>query len=139
MSIEEVTLHKELIRCMRARTGGARHLAVLQDFNRLYQHPFLLKSDAEESSPSDLVAGSSKIRAIVDVLHQVRGSGEKAIVFTRHRAMQSILAKVLQAEFNIPIRIINGLTQRASVTTSLRPISSRKAILEEFGHVRAST
>jgi SNF2 family DNA or RNA helicase len=46
--------------------------------------------------------------------------------------MQSILAKTLQAEFGIPIRIINGLTQRATVSTSLRPASSRKAILEEF-------
>jgi SNF2 family DNA or RNA helicase len=132
MSVEEVALHKELIRCMRSREGRSRHLAVLQDFSRLYQHPFLLKSDAEEASASELVAGSSKLRAVFDVLHQVRAKQEKAIIFTRIRAMQSILAKTLQAEFGIPIRIINGLTQRATVSTSLRPASSRKAILEEF-------
>jgi SNF2 family DNA or RNA helicase len=46
--------------------------------------------------------------------------------------MQSLLAKVLQAEFGIPIRIINGLTQRAEIGSSLRPLTSRKAILDEF-------
>jgi hypothetical protein len=132
MSADEVALHKELIRCMRSREGKSRHLAVLQDFSRLYQHPFLLKSDAEESSATELIAGSSKLQAVIEVLHQVRSKREKAIIFTRHRAMQSILAKTLQAEFDIPIRIINGLTQRATVNTSLRPASSRKAILEEF-------
>jgi SNF2 family DNA or RNA helicase len=132
MSAEEVAFHKELIRCMRTRGGKSRHLAVLQDFSRLYQHPFLLKSDAEEASASELVAGSSKLQAVLDILHQVRAKREKAIIFTRHRAMQSILAKALQAEFDIPIRIINGLTQRATVSTSLRPTSSRKAILDEF-------
>ena len=35
-------LHKELIRYMRTRSGKLRHLAVLQDFTRLYQHPALL-------------------------------------------------------------------------------------------------
>jgi SNF2 family DNA or RNA helicase len=132
MSAEEVGLHRELIRCMRTREGKSRHLAVLQDFSRLYQHPFLLKSDAEEASTSELIDGSSKLRTVLDVLHQIRAKREKAIIFTRHRAMQSILAKTLQAEFDIPIRIINGLTQRATVSTSLRPVSSRKAILEEF-------
>jgi SNF2 family DNA or RNA helicase len=132
MSAEEVALHKELIRCMRTREGKSHHLAVLQDFSRLYQHPFLLKTDAEEASASALVAGSSKLQAVINILHQVRAQREKAIIFTRHRAMQSILAKALQAEFDITIRIINGLTQRATVSTSLRPASNRKAILEEF-------
>jgi SNF2 family DNA or RNA helicase len=132
MSAEEVGLHKELIRCMRSREGKSRHLAVLQDFSRLYQHPFLLKSDAEEAPVPELVSGSSKLRAVIEALHQIRSKREKAIIFTRHRTMQSILAKTLQAEFDIPIRIVNGLTQRATVSTSLRPASSRKAILDEF-------
>jgi len=132
MSAEEVSLHKDLIRCMRIREGKSRHLAVLQDFSRLYQHPFLLKNDAEEASTTGLVAGSSKLQAVIGVLHRIRATREKAIIFTRHRAMQSILAKVLQAEFDMPIRIVNGLTQRATVGTSLRATSSRKAILEEF-------
>jgi hypothetical protein len=132
MSAEEIACHKELIRRMKGRDGRSRHLAALQDFSRLYQHPFLLKSEAEEASPQELIAGSSKLQAVLDVLHRIRAKGEKAIIFTRHRAMQSILAKVLQTEFGIPIRIINGLTQRATVSTSLLPASSRKDILEEF-------
>jgi hypothetical protein len=123
MSADEVSLHKELIRCIRTREANSRHLAVLQDFSRLYQHPFLLKSDAEKAAASELIKGSSKLKAVVEVLHQIRAKREKAIIFTRHRAMQSILAKTLQAEFEIPIRIINALTQRATVTTSLLPMS----------------
>jgi hypothetical protein len=132
MSAREVDLHRQLIRCMRTRTGKSHHLAVLHDFNRLYQHPALLGSDAEDEGAADLLAGSSKLRSVIDVVHGIKQKREKAIIFTRHRAMQSVLAKVLQAEFGIPIRIINGLTQRSQLGMALKSASSRKAILEEF-------
>jgi SNF2 family DNA or RNA helicase len=79
------------------------------------------------------LAESSKLRAVVNVLHSIRGQREKAIIFTRHRAMQSILAKVLQEEFGIPIRIINGLTKHSAMGLSgLKGASSRAALLSEF-------
>lgn len=133
MSQDEVERHRQLVRCIRTHTGKSRHLAVLHDFTRLYQHPALLaREDAEDLEASELIAQSSKLRGVLGVLHEIRGRREKAIIFTRHRAMQSILAKVLQAEFSIPIRIINGLTYRSPGGTTIRGASSRAAILEQF-------
>ena len=47
--------------------------------------------------------------------------------------MQAILAKVLEAEFNIPVRIINGDTKARSAG-SLNPLGqkTRNAILQDF-------
>jgi SNF2 family DNA or RNA helicase len=132
MSNQELELHRTLVRNMCSDSGKMRHLAALHDFSHLYQHPALLSSEPEEMSAAALLAGSSKLRSVVDTLHEIRQRREKAIIFTRHRAMQSILAKVLQNEFGIPIRIINGLTQRSQGGTGFKSANTRKAILDEF-------
>jgi superfamily II DNA or RNA helicase len=132
MSDQELELHRTLVRNMRGDSGKMRHLAALHDFSHLYQHPALLGSESEETNAADLLAGSSKLRSVLDTLHEIRQRREKAIIFTRHRAMQSILAKVLQNEFGIPIRIVNGLTQRSQGGTGFKSAATRKAILDEF-------
>jgi len=71
----------------------------------------MLNENAEDLSVSDLVSQSSKLRVLLAKLHEIRGRGEKVIVFARIRTMQGILAKVLEAEFHLPVRIINGETK----------------------------
>ena len=53
-------------------------------------------------------------------LHEIRGRREKVIIFARLRSMQAILAKVLQAEFQLPVRIINGETKIMRAAGSLK-------------------
>jgi hypothetical protein len=71
----------------------------------------MLTENAEDLSVSDLVSQSSKLRVLLAKLHEIRTRRAKVIVFARLRTMQGILAKVLQAEFEIPDRIINGETK----------------------------
>jgi SNF2 family DNA or RNA helicase len=66
-------------------------------------------------------------------LHEIRARREKVIVFARLRTMQGILAKVLQAEFQLPVRIVNGETKlRAAGSLNVSGLKTRNAILQDF-------
>jgi SNF2 family DNA or RNA helicase len=111
MSDREVAAHQALRDEAKAGDGSPGLLAALHRFALLYQHPALLSQNAEDLSASDLILQSTKLQALIATLHAVRGKREKAIVFARHRAMQSMLQKVLEAEFGIRVGIINGDTK----------------------------
>jgi hypothetical protein len=70
----------------------------------------LLTDCAEDLSADELVHQSPKLQVMIAKLHEIRGRREKVIIFARLKTMQAILAKVLQAEFQLPGRIINGET-----------------------------
>jgi superfamily II DNA or RNA helicase len=131
MSADEVTKHQSLTEGLGAAPRSKGKLDLLQRFARLYQHPLLLDGDGDDFSVQELKAQSSKLRAVLSVLHRIRHLGEKAILFARHKDMQRILARVLTAEFGKPVRIVNGDTPRA---TSLRKVGveTRSGILGDF-------
>jgi SNF2 family DNA or RNA helicase len=113
-------------------TGQRKNkLSLLHQFGRLYQHPLLLTSSGDEHSVQELKAASSKLQAILEVLHLVRKRGEKAILFARHKDVQRMLARVLSEEFKRPVRILNGDTPRLG---SAREVGAegRSQILENF-------
>jgi SNF2 family DNA or RNA helicase len=132
MSPTEIELHQGLLRELGRGNNRASFLAVLHRFAQLYQHPAMLTGDAEALSPQELLAQSSKLREVVQKLHEIRGSREKVIIFARHRAMQGILAKVLQFEFGIPVRIINGETKMKAGSLRGQGARTRAGILREF-------
>lgn len=132
MSETEVHAHQNLLRELRAEESPTRFLAVLHRFAQLYQHPALLTGDAEDRSVSELVDQSSKLRSLLATLHTIRARREKVIIFARHRAMQGILAKVLQEEFQLPARIINGETKLRAGYLRTNGVKTRNAILADF-------
>ena len=132
MSEEEIVGHQALLRGLAADSGATRFLSALHRFAQLYQHPALLADDPEDRSAADLIGQSSKLRAVIEMLHRIRGKREKAIVFARHRAMQGILAKVLQEEFQLPVRIINGETKSRGGSLKASGVKTRSAILNDF-------
>jgi len=132
MSEEEIAAHQALLRDLTAEGRPTRFLSALHRFAQLYQHLALLAADAEDRSAADLIAQSSKLRALIGTLHRIREKREKAIVFARHRAMQGILAKVLQEEFQLPVRIINGETKLRSGSLRGSGVKTRNAILHDF-------
>lgn len=132
MSPAEIKIHKLILKGLERGTEGSSFLMMLHQFAQLSQHPVLLTEGGEDASAEELLAGSSKLRATVQSLHVIRGKQEKAIVFARDRAMQSILAKVLSAEFRLPIRIINGDTKRRANSFRIQGAKTRNQTLEEF-------
>jgi hypothetical protein len=132
MSDAEVAAHQSFLADLRRDDRPSRYFAILQKFSQLYQHPALLKENAEDWDAPELVRQSSKMRALLTKLHEIRGRREKAIIFVRLRTMQALLSKVLQAEFRIPVRIINGETKLRGMGMSLSGSRTRNAILQEF-------
>lgn len=130
MSPDEINRHQDLITALRATRNRMTHLAVLQRLAQLYQHPALFRGDAEDLGTDQLTAESPKLRLVCEELHRIRAIGQKAIVFARHRVMQSILARTFEAEFRIPVRIINGLTKSTAAVSSNS--LKRSATLDEF-------
>jgi hypothetical protein len=133
MSDAEIAGHRSLLSKLKSDGRQSRFLSALQGFVTLYQHPALLTDNAEDLSASELVSQSSKLRVLIAKLHEIRGKREKVIIFARLRTMQGILAKVLQAEFQLPVRIINGETKlRGSSSLNKAGLKTRNAILHDF-------
>lgn len=131
MSEAEVTKHLSLVEGLSNATASKGKLDLLHKFARLYQHPLLLDGDGDNSTAEELKAGSSKLREVLRVLHEIRRKGEKAIVFARHKDMQRVLARVFSSDFGRAVRVVNGDTPRAG---SLRKagVETRSGILQDF-------
>ncbi len=130
MSSFEVACHQELRIEMRTTTRTEGKLGLLQKFARLYQHPALLRY-SDECSVDELLAQSSKLSQLINILEVIQSQKEKAIIFCRHKDMQRILARVLSAKFRRSIRIINGDTARIAPTRKVN-VETRNGILKEF-------
>jgi SNF2 family DNA or RNA helicase len=133
MSESEIAAHRTLLKALRDDGRPSRYLSALQKFVQLYQHPAMLTDNPEDLSVGDLVSQSSKLRVLLSQLHEIRKKREKVIVFARLRTMQAILSKVLEAELEIPVRIINGETKlRGAGSLNASGQKTRNAILNDF-------
>lgn len=132
MSSKEIEVHLQLLNELRGNQTRAGIFKALHRFALLSQHIALLSGNAEELSPDELIAASPKLREVIRELHKIRGKQEKAIIFARHRAMQSALAKVLSSEFRLPVRIINGETKTMASGFRAQGQKTRSGLLEEF-------
>ena len=136
MSEEEIEQHNELKRAMRSGHMQGDHLRVLHRFRKLYQHPALLRPEGVEGlTPESLLESSVKLREVVGQLRLIQRKKEKAIVFAYDHAVQAILCQVLEAEFRLPVKVVNGVTQKSSTKNSYwsgRARETRAGILKEF-------
>jgi len=105
--------------------------AALQGLHRiahLSQHPFLLGDNPFPEDYREFTKASPKLCAALDILKDVKKKGEKALIFTRSRDMQAILKVVLDNEFGLDVKIING-----STTSRHQYISNtRSGIIDSF-------
>ena len=88
MSPEEIEQHRRISEGMGEAGKPKQKLALLHDFARLYQHPALLHSSGDELSSEQLKRCSSKLRRVIELLHQIEKAGEKALIFARHKDVQ---------------------------------------------------
>jgi SNF2 family DNA or RNA helicase len=126
MTAEQVELERKVTR-YGEKNGGI--LRVLQDLQKLYQHPRLLLPEAERQGLSSETAlrESPKLALCMKVLREIQAAGEKVLVFTLWTAMQELLVQVIKKELGLAkVTIING-----------EPAQRSKAIpsIAEFGNV----
>jgi SNF2 family DNA or RNA helicase len=111
---EQERLYLDAIADLKCRTGDKRG-AALETIHRLLDicaHPAIEMDNWQDLSISQLLTMCPKLRKTVDILRQVRVKGEKALIFTRVRKMQDLLAKVILDQFGFRPRIINGTSKR---------------------------
>lgn len=113
------------------RTGEKKGsiLKILQDLQKLYQHPRLLLSEGERSknwSVEIALEESPKLALCVKILREIRAANEKALVFTLWTGMQELLVDVFKRELGLPrVRVINGdPAQRRHATKYIEELSA---------------
>ena len=94
------------------REGTRNILRILQDLQKLYQHPRLLLPEGERgvrASVATLVEQSPKLALCLRILRDAAAAGEKALVFTLWTDMQDMLVEVFKQELGVGVvRVING-------------------------------
>lgn len=100
----------------------------LHQISFLSQHPFLLEDNPFRDDHREYLHSSSKLTALIEILNDVKSKGEKALIFTRSRDMQSILKLVIDREFGLDVKIINGSTTSRHQYVS----NTRSGIIESY-------
>lgn len=98
-----------IVRSPAAKSGGT--FKILEQLQKLYQHPWLLDRDEVhlDRSHEDALAASPKLAACIEILEQIQAKEEKALIFTLWTRMQWLLKDVVEQRFKLPpISIING-------------------------------
>jgi SNF2 family DNA or RNA helicase len=90
-------------------------LGILDRLRKLYQHPALLNATDTVINVDQAVTESPKTAATIDILKEVAGRGEKAIVFTQWARMQELLVSLFKSHLPLArVNIINGDPDRRS-------------------------
>jgi SNF2-related domain/Helicase conserved C-terminal domain len=116
--VEMTALQQEqehLITTSAGRKGEV--FTILQNLQKLYQHPWLLDDSANQAGRSapQAIAASPKLGLCLDILREIKARGEKALVFTLWTRMQWLLKQVLESELGLrSVSIINGAPENRS-------------------------
>lgn len=90
----------------RIKGGELNVLAGLGALIQLCSHPELVEDTGQDLD--GLLSDCSKLSHTLDILDDVAGRSEKAVVFTRFRVMQDILQRAIRHRFEVGAPIING-------------------------------
>lgn|GEM_PF-2563666 len=113
MTREQEALEEELV-----GLGSKDTFRILQNLQKLYQHPTLLSPSSAHSHGSlsvaieRLIAESPKLSWLVKTLEEISKKGERVLIFTLWCRMQDIIAEVIRFKFDMICPIINGETNR---------------------------
>lgn len=112
----------QLMERMQKLEGIERKGAILSAITHLKQicdHPMLLTKEAipEISAGSgfdseSLINRSSKLERLLAMVKELRGAGERCLIFTQYIGMGQLLQLVLEAELQEPILYLNGSTSK---------------------------
>ena len=122
---EQAALYEAVVQETALRLGNAEGIGrqglILSTLTRLKQicnHPAQFLHDGSEFSP----ARSPKLERLRDMLGDVIGEGESALVFTQFAEVGGRLEKFLRAELNCPVYYLHGAV----------PAAQRERMIAEF-------
>jgi hypothetical protein len=118
----EIMTHQDLVSSL----GASSPLKVLHKLIALYQHPYLLEEKGGPLDSQKLLLQSSKLRAVMAKLKEIRTRNEKVVIFAYRIEMQQILAAVISNEFGLRVDIVNGVREKGTPQGSLGTHSSKQ-------------
>jgi len=120
--------------------GGGPHamLRAIEGWQLTCDHPLLATkvwSKVEAESTSELIRQSAKLNSTIAILEKVCARGEKALIFSKFRATQLLLKRVIQEKFGLEVSIINGQVP-SSQQAATRAQLSRQTLVDQFNDSR---
>lgn len=111
-------------------------LSGLHQLREISLHPLLLNSGVITSPKTakealELMQLSGKLQILLDILDQIKGREEKAIIFLINKRLQSFLKIALGIIYNTTVEIINGDTKAISKSKKTAD-KTRKGIIDTF-------
>jgi hypothetical protein len=110
MSEEELRHEVRLVGALQ-QGAGRLSLQVLQELAARSQHPAYAGGELDLTRTAELVRQSTKLTELMRLLREIRGRGEKVLVFARHVAIQQLLSAAISKEFGVDVAIVNGSTR----------------------------
>ncbi|WP_386682724.1 DEAD/DEAH box helicase [Loktanella sp. R86503] len=102
-----------------ANGGPGAALKMLHHIRSVSVHP----GDTGATPPDAFIAKSARLDAVMDILHRIKATNERVLVFIEHRDMQFRFAEIVRHIFGLErIGVINGNT----------PIPRRQEIVNRF-------
>ncbi len=84
-------------------------LTTLTRLKQLCDHPSLV---LQERRSSDEISRSHKVQRLLELIEEIRGKGERCLVFTQYIEMGNLLQRVLEREGYGPVLFLNGSTPK---------------------------
>ena len=91
-------------------------------------HPYLKTHQLENIPTDELINTSVKLEKSVQIIKSVKEKNEKCIIFTEDKAMQRLVRRVINDNFNINPSIINGDTPSRKSTSDRMKLSRQQEV-----------
>jgi SNF2 family DNA or RNA helicase len=106
-------------------------LTCLQQLKSISDHP-LLGEDYLSIPINELVNSSAKMKALLEILNNIKSKNDKVIIFADRRDMQQILKRVIRFHFQIECHIINGETPTTKSSSFHQGKETRLQAIQDF-------
>ena len=142
MSGEQLERYNSVVSSVLAvkKSGNARRLreVLLPSLRKLRDvslHPALLEGEPRQCRSEGEVEAefrkSAKLSLLLSILEEIRGRGEKVIIFVINKKLQLFLAYALRILFHLEVSIVNGDTPSVS-SASCRGAATRIQLIRQF-------
>lgn len=111
--------HLDIVAQISESQQGRNPFGLLDQLKKLYLHPCLLNSNPVDDYKA-LVAESTKLQRMIQVIEQIRRKGEKVLIFAILSKLQAVLATVLEQHFGFKIEIVSGSSNSSSQTSGAK-------------------
>ncbi len=104
-------------------------LKLLWAIRDISDHPFLVDSQVNLYTSTELISSSAKLQLLLEILSEIQNKSEKAIIFSDRKETQKMIQKVIFETFNIPPpSIINGDTPPTKQKENSSKLSRQQTI-----------